>query len=102
MPGTQATTPNGRLKRTEESAKNARPPARRSRRRRRRGRRSVFSRTALQVSTDARGAGARHRARMTSSAVSGYRVVIAGGGIAGLEALVALRLQAPELTRVTL
>jgi sulfide:quinone oxidoreductase len=39
---------------------------------------------------------------MTSSALSHHRVVIAGGGIAGLEALVALRLQAPELTRVTL
>jgi sulfide:quinone oxidoreductase len=39
---------------------------------------------------------------MLSSPLNHHRVVIAGGGIAGLEALIALRLQAPELTRVTL
>jgi len=40
--------------------------------------------------------------RMLSSSPDRHRVVIAGGGIAGLETLVALRLQVPELTRVTL
>jgi sulfide:quinone oxidoreductase len=39
---------------------------------------------------------------MHSSPADRHRVVIAGGGIAGLEALIALRLQVPELTRVTL
>jgi sulfide:quinone oxidoreductase len=41
-------------------------------------------------------------ARMHSSPLDRHRVVIAGGGIAGLEALIALRRQVPELTRVTL
>jgi sulfide:quinone oxidoreductase len=41
-----------------------------------------------------------HRMRSTPS--NRHRVVIAGGGIAGLETLIALRLQVPELTRVTL
>jgi sulfide:quinone oxidoreductase len=49
----------------------------------------------------ARGASGTVR-HMTSSAPAHHRVVVAGGGIAGLEALIALRRQAPELTRVTL
>jgi sulfide:quinone oxidoreductase len=39
---------------------------------------------------------------MLSSPQRPHRVVIAGGGIAGLETLIALRLQRPELTQVTL